>query len=87
MNFSYEVKTSLLVAYDFGFELINSYTQTGQLETASTNAMFRMYIFPSLFKTWVIGDGLWMDSFGRFLYAYRYWIYTYDILFWNCWID
>lgn len=66
MNFSYEVKTSLLVAYDFGFELINSYTQTGQLETASTNAMFRMYIFPSLFKTWVIGDGLWMDSFGRF---------------------
>ena len=30
MNFSYEVKTSLLVAYDFGFELINSYTQTGQ---------------------------------------------------------
>ena len=42
MNFSYEVKTSLLVAYDFGFELINSYTQKGQLETASTNAMFRM---------------------------------------------
>lgn len=66
MNFSYEVKTSLLVAYDFGFELINSYTQTGQLETTSTNAMFRMYIYPSLFKTWVIGDGLWMDSFGRY---------------------
>ena len=66
MNFSYDVKDSLLVAYDFGFELINSYTQTGRLETASTNAMFRMYIFPSSFKTWVVGDGLWMDSFGRY---------------------
>lgn len=49
------------VIYNFGFEMFIKLFSSGKLETASTNFMFEMYIFPDNWKTWLIGDGYFAD--------------------------
>ena len=51
----------LEVIYNFGFEMFIKLFSSGKLETASTNFMFEMYIFPDNWKTWLIGDGYFAD--------------------------
>lgn len=48
-------------AINYGFELIDSYINTGTLKTASTDALIRSYKFPKDFKTYLIGDGYFAD--------------------------
>lgn len=46
----------------FGFEGFFSYFETGEWETASTNTLEKMVVWPEELKTWVIGDGYFENS-------------------------
>ncbi len=56
-----EVKKSLELAFNFGFEIFVNYFQSNSMESASTNQMQEMYIWPTSLKTYLIGDGLFSD--------------------------
>jgi hypothetical protein len=56
-----EVKESIELAYNFGFEMFINYFQSDSLESASTNQMKEMYVWPTSLKTYLIGDGLFSD--------------------------
>ena len=43
--------------FRFAFEGFFNYVEHGTWETASTEKLKTMYVFPEEFKTWVIGDG------------------------------
>lgn len=43
---------------NFIFEFFQNYDKTGRLESASTNRMMEMYVWPDNLRTWLIGDGL-----------------------------
>lgn len=46
----------------FAFELILNIIDKGEFATKSTNGLLTMYIFPDSWKTWLIGDGMWMQN-------------------------
>lgn len=48
--------------FNFAFEIFINYFEKGSAESASTNRLQEMYIYPDNIKTWVIGDGLWNAS-------------------------
>lgn len=56
-----EVKESIELAYNFGFEMFINYFQSDSFESASTNQMKEMYVWPTSLKTYLIGDGLFSD--------------------------
>lgn len=41
----------------WAFEFFFSYAESGEFDSASTNRMQEMYIFPESFRTYIIGDG------------------------------
>ena len=45
----------------FGFEGLINWLETGVWSTHSTDILQNMWIFPETFKTWVIGDGYFVD--------------------------
>lgn len=45
----------------FAFEGFFSLVETGQWEVHSNNMLENMYVFPTEFKTWLIGDGYFAD--------------------------
>ena len=47
---------------EFGFEGIFNYFEGGELETASTNTLKSMIVFPENISTWIIGDGYFANS-------------------------
>lgn len=53
---------SLNMAFNFGFEMFVNYFNNNSLESVSTNRMKEMYIWPSTFKTYLIGDGLYSNT-------------------------
>lgn len=55
------IKESLELAFNFGFEMFVNYFESNSLESESTNQMKEMYIWPSTLKTYLIGDGLFSD--------------------------
>lgn len=54
-------KESLELAFNFGFEIFVNYFESDSLESASTNQMKEMYIWPTSVKTYLIGDGMFAD--------------------------
>lgn len=49
--------------FKWAFEIFYNYAYTGNFETSSSNYTLRMYgIIPDNFKTWIIGDALWIDK-------------------------
>ena len=57
--------SDLEMLFSFGFEMFNNYMESNAIETSSTNSLFEMYqIVPNNLKTWLIGDGLWMNPNG-----------------------
>lgn len=54
--------------FEFGFELILNSINSKSFETESTNQMLNMYIWPSTFKTYLIGDGLYTDPVTKKYY-------------------
>lgn len=43
--------------FRFAFEGFFNYVEYGEWETASTDKLRTMYVFPDTLKTWIIGDG------------------------------
>ena len=56
------------LAFNFGFEMFIKYFDSGALESESTNIMKDMYIWPTTFKTYFIGDGFYSDPFNSGFY-------------------
>ena len=52
---------------NWAFELFINYSENKSLESASTNRLLEMLqTLPSQGKTWVIGDGRWIDKYGHY---------------------
>ena len=62
------VKSELESMSDFAFELFINYQQDGEVSSSSTNELLEMWeVMPSYMRTWIIGDGLWVDPMsGRY---------------------
>lgn len=56
-NYLYSTNEQFYKLFRFAFEGIFNYIEYGDLETASTNKLRNMYVFPDNLKTWIIGDG------------------------------
>lgn len=54
------------VLIEWVFELFINLGDSGTIESASTNQLKEMYVFPDNIKTWIIGDGLSVSSDGGF---------------------
>lgn len=55
--------------YEFAFEGFYNYIETGNWSTSSTNVLIEMWkIWPNTIKTWLIGDGLFIDPNDSSLY-------------------
>lgn len=55
--------------YEFAFEGFYHYMETGDWSTSSTNILLDMWkIWPDSIKTWLIGDGLFLDPNDPTLY-------------------
>ena len=48
--------------FRFGFEGFFNYFETGEWETASTAKLETMVVWPEELRTWIIGDGYFMNS-------------------------
>jgi hypothetical protein len=47
---------------EFGFEFFFHYKETGEIATSSSNSLFEMWsIWPKDLRTWIIGDGRFLD--------------------------
>jgi hypothetical protein len=56
-----ERRIQLEKSIKYGFEYFVTYSESGSLETASTNALFGSINFPKNYKTYLIGDGYFAD--------------------------
>lgn len=54
--------------FNFAFEIFINYFEKGIAETASTNRLKEMYLYPQNIKTWIIGDGYWTNPYGNGYY-------------------
>lgn len=50
----------------WAFEIFINLNDSGNLETASTDQLYDMYVFPDTIKTWLIGDGKSVNENGGF---------------------
>ncbi len=53
----------------WAFELFINLGDSGSLESASTNELKDMYVFPTTLKTWIIGDGRSVGKYTSFYMA------------------
>lgn len=54
--------------FEYGFELFINFFENGSFESSSTNELATMYIFPTDIKTFIIGDGYFMDPMEKSLF-------------------
>lgn len=54
----------------YGFEGFFNWVEKGEWTTSSTEKLNTMWVYPDNLKTWVIGDGLFTDPFGKGYYMY-----------------
>jgi hypothetical protein len=60
-----KTKDALESAAAFGFEMFINYSESGEFESASTNALQEGFIFPTKAKTYIIGDGKYYETPGN----------------------
>ena len=60
--FLYNTSPGMQDLFRFGFEGFFSYFETGEWQTASTNTLEKMIVWPEELKTWIIGDGYFENS-------------------------
>ncbi|MBE7357812.1 hypothetical protein CSPB12327_02870 [Campylobacter sp. RM12327] len=53
--------SDFLLVFQYGFEMFINYFKTSTFETASTNELKEMFIFPNEIKSWIIGDAYWYN--------------------------
>lgn len=63
-----QTKETINNAGEFGFELFINYVRGEGLTSASTDELKTMYVFPSDVKTYLIGDGRFVDPIDPLLY-------------------
>lgn len=56
-SYLYSTNEQFHKLFRFAFEGVFNYIEYGDWETASTNKLRTMYVFPDNLKTWIIGDG------------------------------
>lgn len=61
---------SVSKAVSFGFELFINMIEGRGVETASTNSLIKMFVWPDSLATWMIGDGRWNAVSGAGYYMY-----------------
>lgn len=55
--------------FRFGFEMFYNYFDKGELASESTNQLLDMYdTYPQSIKTWIVGDGYYINPFDPTLY-------------------
>lgn len=54
----------------FAFEMFINLKNKGELQTDSTDVLKNMFILPDNLKTWIIGDGYWMNPVGEGYYMH-----------------
>jgi hypothetical protein len=57
------LKESFELLFNFGFEMFVNYFESGNFESESTTQMGNMFVWPKHFMTYLIGDGLYTDTF------------------------
>lgn len=69
--------------FQYGFEGFFNYLEDGTWETSSTNKLKTMYVFPETIKTWIIGDGYYVNPYrldpyyvGEKVYFFGYYMLT-----------
>ena len=50
----------------WAFEVFMNYADSNRVSTYSTDSLQTMYIFPTSFKTWIFGDGMYENPDGSF---------------------
>lgn len=83
LHYLYENNPQFKGLFRYGFEGIFSYVEDGVLETSSTNKLKTMYVFPETLKTWIIGDGYYVNPYrtdpyyvGKNVYLSGYYMLT-----------
>jgi len=54
--------------FRFAFEGFFNWVETGEWQTASTEVLKNMWVYPDNLKTWIIGDGYFLDPYNSALY-------------------
>lgn len=54
------------LSLSWAFELIINYMDSGKLETASTNDLKTLFIYPDNESTWIFGDGKFVNADGSY---------------------
>lgn len=62
----YMVVHNLDFIIEWALELFINMADSGAMESASTNELKEMYVFPQTIKTWIIGDGMSNSATGGF---------------------
>lgn len=57
VSYFYSTNDQFYRLFRFAFEGFFNFVENGTWETASTEKLKTMYVFPEEFKTWIIGDG------------------------------
>lgn len=65
-----QVSQILEPVFNFAFEIFINYFESGKLESASTNQLKDLYVFPESISTWIIGDGFWSNPYGNGYYMH-----------------
>lgn len=63
---AYMIANDLDFIIEWALELFINMSDGGKLESASTNELKDMYVWPSSLKTWVCGDGMSQNASGGF---------------------
>lgn len=59
---------SIELAFEFGFELFINYFENNSLQTKSSNILKKMIVLPNEIKTYLIGDGFYIDPVNKTYY-------------------
>lgn len=56
-------------AVKFAFEMVYNVIDGKGLKTESSNSLSYQYIFPTHLKSWLIGDGIWMENNAYYMHT------------------
>ena len=63
IGYFYTTNAQFKSLFQYGFEGFYNFIEDGSWETSSTNMLKTMYVFPETLKTWIIGDGYYVNPY------------------------
>lgn len=83
ISYLYDTNEQFKKLFRHGFEVFFNWFEKGSIETNSTNKLKDMYVFPETLKTWILGDGYYINPYrtdmyyiGQKYYAAGYYMLT-----------